>query len=512
MSDINSNPLFSLIKSLNMSEKRHFKIFASRHIIGGDENNYVKLFDAIDKQKKYDEQKLLQKEKFNQLSLQKNRLYEIILKSLRTYHTNLSVNTELKGIVHNVEILFTKGLYEQCEKMIAKGKKIANKYEMYLHLLELFKWEFKLMQIQVYFERTEEELGFFFNEINDNINKYKNINEYIRLSIPMFMKIKKEKEVRNQDQLLFYDEIIKHPLLDNEKRALSFEAKFHFYNCSSAYFYQKNNLEKAYFYIQKLINLFEVSPHQIAENTGKYVAVLHNQIINQSFLKKYDEAALSIQKLKGINTKAEGLRNRIFFSANNLELQLYATTGEFGKGLNLIFEIQNELDKPNARILNKENKIVLYHAISCIYFGAGDYSKANFYINKILNNPLQNIREDLYCFSKIISLLIHYELGNLDLLRYTVKSTYRYLYKKNRLYQFETIFLHFIKERVRNTESKKELIETFKELKKELELLIEDSFEKKALDYFDFISWLESKIENKPFAEIVRGKAIMDRL
>jgi hypothetical protein len=49
-----SDQLFRLIKSLTTAEKRYFKIFASRHSIGG-KNEYVNLFDAIDKQSKYDE-------------------------------------------------------------------------------------------------------------------------------------------------------------------------------------------------------------------------------------------------------------------------------------------------------------------------------------------------------------------------------------------------------------------------------------------------------------------------
>ena len=43
----NSNA-FVLVKSLSMSEKRYFKIFSERHIIGS-QNKYVALFDQLDK-------------------------------------------------------------------------------------------------------------------------------------------------------------------------------------------------------------------------------------------------------------------------------------------------------------------------------------------------------------------------------------------------------------------------------------------------------------------------------
>ncbi len=45
-----TDDLFQLIKSLDQSEKRYFKVFATMHIKGSDNNKYVGLFDAIDKQ------------------------------------------------------------------------------------------------------------------------------------------------------------------------------------------------------------------------------------------------------------------------------------------------------------------------------------------------------------------------------------------------------------------------------------------------------------------------------
>ena len=53
-----------------------------------------------------------------------------------------------------------------------------------------------------------------------------------------------------------------------------------------------------------------------------------------------------------------------------------------------------------------------------------------------------------------------------------------------------------------------ELVPAFRDLKAELEEIFKNPFENKALDLFDFISWLESKIENRAFAEVVREKAV----
>ena len=53
MSKTSSDKVFQLIRSLSKAEKRYFKVYTSKQ--AGDKNNHQLLFDAIDKQKEYDE-------------------------------------------------------------------------------------------------------------------------------------------------------------------------------------------------------------------------------------------------------------------------------------------------------------------------------------------------------------------------------------------------------------------------------------------------------------------------
>ncbi len=83
---------------------------------------------------------------------------------------------------------------------------------------------------------------------------------------------------------------------------------------------------------------------------------------------------------------------------------------------------------------------------------------------------------------------------------------YHYLKKKTRLYKAETSILDFMRKKIPKISNEKDLIAAFKELQTELEEIMRDPFEAKVLDYFDFISWLESKIQKRPFADIVKEK------
>jgi hypothetical protein len=102
--------------------------------------------------------------------------------------------------------------------------------------------------------------------------------------------------------------------------------------------------------------------------------------------------------------------------------------------------------------------------------------------------------------------MIHLELNNQLQLEYVYKSTYSYFIKRERLFKLEDCFLKFLKKHLEPLNAKAQQI-AFAAFKSELTLLLQDPYEKRALEYFDFISWLDSKIEKKSFAEIVSRNA-----
>ncbi|MEZ4690659.1 MAG: hypothetical protein R3A12_10930 [Ignavibacteria bacterium] len=107
-----SEDLWKLIHSLNISEKGYFVKFAKRHS-PEKENNYIRLFDAINSQtEKYDENEIKLKfknEKFiKQLTSAKNYLYNMILKSLVSYNDDKSSESVLSGMKEQYTILFQK--------------------------------------------------------------------------------------------------------------------------------------------------------------------------------------------------------------------------------------------------------------------------------------------------------------------------------------------------------------------------------------------------------------------
>ena len=115
--------------------------------------------------------------------------------------------------------------------------------------------------------------------------------------------------------------------------------------------------------------------------------------------------------------------------------------------------------------------------------------------------------QDHYSLARMFQLLIHFEKGNMGLLPYLIKSVYRYLLQKKRLYKAESILIHFLRTQLNKIKTKKDQIEAFKSLKEELDAILDDPIEAVHLENAYLIPLLESKIKNKPLEEILREKS-----
>ena len=124
MSNSQKDVLFQLIKSLTKAEKRNFKLYATRNKSGID-LKFVQLFDALDKQKAFDESQLLKKLpqiKRQQIPNLKRHLYKQLLASLRLLHLPKNIDIELREQLDHVRILYNKGLYLQALKLLDRAK------------------------------------------------------------------------------------------------------------------------------------------------------------------------------------------------------------------------------------------------------------------------------------------------------------------------------------------------------------------------------------------------------
>ena len=509
---IPSEDLHKLIKSLSQSEKRFFKIYASRHIIG-KQNNYVYLFDAISNQKNYDEKAI--KERFegksfmNRFAAVKNYLHQLILKSMRNFHSGTSIDIELKEMLIDLDFLYQKGLYKQCQKLHAKAEKLAIETDKKARLLEILEWKAKLLQAT---NKDSDREDFHKNVFIEESSILKSIRLTLELKsdvLGVFSIIRKQGFARSKKELDLINYVIRKYSKLNYTN-LNFNDKYYLNYINTVYYTSSGDYFKSLYYTKRNLDMLEYIPAKLREEEfEKYIASLNNLVVNLINLKKTDEIKPHLEKIRSLATN--NIRENILLWVTSYKLVLgvtikscdYEQSEKIAEEINLGIAFYSE-KIPSADI------VLLKFNIAVVYFINDKYSKAIKLLNEIINDSDLSLRDDIQSFARIIRLIVFFEKGEEELLPYATLSTYRFLYKRKKLYKFESIVLQFIKEKVPHINTSGKQKAAFIELKENLEKQFKNPLEKKALDYFDFITWIESKISKKEFKQLAKEKLIKE--
>jgi hypothetical protein len=504
MSNKVSSSLHELIKSLNKSEKRYFKVFSSRHTIG-EENGYIKLFDFIEKMEVYDEDALFTKFKgqalLNKFSITKGRLYANILKSLDTFHSTSSIDAQIFRSIHSAEILYNKGLYKQAEKILISAEKQAKKHENFNLLLEIKEKQKKLIENELYTDVKASEISKMHEEEHEIITEISRHNKLWNVKSLLFQEINKNGKVRNEDDTKKLFHLVEQLDVLDIKKA-STKSKYLYHHIQSAYYYSVNDLKLSHYHLAAIIQLLEKNAVLMKSQPNIYFSSLTNFIYISTKLKKYELSQEHLLKLKGLSNPGKNidLDIKYFSSTYSLELSMLAEKGEYKKAIELVPQIE-EGYRLYSEHISSLRKAHIDFQVGVIYLGMGEYNHALTWINKILNESKIDQKQDIYCFSQLINLILHFELNNIRFLPYAISSAKRYLKNRNRIYTFEEIFLKLISQ-ISKTDNVFDIQEKLEAIEGKLAALKEDPKEQIVFEYFDFLNWVRSKLKRKTFLEL----------
>jgi hypothetical protein len=265
----------------------------------------------------------------------------------------------------------------------------------------------------------------------------------------------------------------------------------------------------AYKYSKKLVDLFYVNPQMINLNPVWYIKS-SNYLLESLYLLKYKSLfKVTLENFRqNINhenfPKNDNLSCLSFLCVYNNRFSLHFLEGSFFESGNLISDTLKGISIYHDQ-LDEHHIMVFYYKIASLFFGMGQNIDCILYLNKIISNKNLSMREDLMCFARILNLVAHYEAGKDDNLEELVKDTYRFLIKMDDLHEVQKEFIKFL----RNLGNifPNQLKDEFRKLHKRLLQYENHPYEKRAFLYLDIISWLESKIYDKPVAEIIKEKA-----
>lgn len=504
-----SDDLFRLIKSLTRSEKGYFKKFASRNT-PGEKNNYIILFDAIDKMEVYDENLLKDKIKkasfINQLAVYKNYLFNLVLKSLQSYSTYETVDLKIGELIQNAKTLEKKTLLKEALKFLKKAKAIALKYENLKALHEILDYERGILMIMpdkhVYEKRSE-----LYRQQKELLNNLARVFRYAWLSDKMVMYVEHKGDFRMEDREKEIKKIMSDPYVKDNTHLEDFASKRYYNHIHLFNGLSKEDMPMIHNYLKKTIGLINEYKHMIDVNARSYIHALVNYLLFSNLLKDKNGVRDAIEKINELRRK---LRNKIPLDLEltiqtdscYAEIIIYRNNGDIKKGRATALKIEKLLrDYKNE--ISMEMKAVLAINTACFYFLDENYEAALKFINLVINEIPPSFKKDQYDFSKLFMLLIHFELGNYDALENIIDSTYRFMRERKSIFGVEESLYIFLRRALRTDRNK--LAPVYDELLYSLEKSKNEPQSHITLGSFDFITWAKSKVENKSLLELVKA-------
>mgnify|MGYP003513197932 FL=1 len=508
MPNRSTDALFQLVKSLEKSEKRNFKLYAKRNSATED-LKVVQLFDALDKMNDYNEKELLKKTKSvkkQQLSNIKANLYKQILSSLRLIRDEANIDIHLHEQMDHARILYNKGLYLQSLKMLERLKETAKAHQQLTFLQQALFFEKKIESL--YITRSIQNKADLLTTESDIVtNQILLVNQLSNLSLQLYSWYIKNGHARNSKDISELRGFFEKNLPANAAKATGFYEKLYLYQSYVWYAFIRQDFLQYYRYSQKWVDAFTTYPELLKTETASYIKGVHNLMTAQFSLLNQDKLAKSIKQFE-IFTKQKFLQdnenNRIlaYQYLYTARINLYFLQGNFTKGLRLVPFLEKML-KEYELYLDTHRVLVFYYKIACLYFGSGDNDKAIDYLNRIINQK-GDLRTDLQCYSRLLHLIAHYELGNFDLLEYLIKSVYRYMAKMENLSKVEEEMFAFLRRSFHV--GAKALKPEFEKLLVKLKKYEGNALESRAFVYLDVISWLESKISGVNVQDVIKEK------
>jgi hypothetical protein len=439
--------LHELIHSLTKSEKRYFSVFTSIH---KESNNYVKLFNAIQNQKEYNEEELLEtfkNEDFTrQFSVAKNYLMNLILKSLSNHHQKAKKSIELNEFLTQIEVLYWKGLYKLSYKKINQAKKIAEKYNMTHYLMLINYWDRRIedyVSKEILNESAAKDTQIYLDDYNQRIQMNFLIKEMQTIT---------RSTIKTTDQTFEpVNKIFNHELLQMEENDISnFYTKVDYLFLKGVGHALLGNKENEFKYKMRLFEFLEENPHQIKENPLRYASALNNILLYyyfQGYPKEYPEY---LAKLNDVELKFHHAKASFYDTKYNLEIGYYLHLRDTEKIKSTLNEMENWYSSMSS-VKGVQAKMICEYNMALAYFYLNDTKNCLKWCNSsfaLFDMKAKKFRHDLAVSTLMVQLFIYGDLNHFDLALRYIEMIFS-IARKNNYGKAEMLIFKTLKEMIK---------------------------------------------------------------
>ncbi len=503
--NIPGDDLYLLIKSLNSSEKRYFRLFADRQG-SGKSKSYLKVFDLIDGQEViYDEhllkKKLKVKAEIEMLPRVKVYLHDMIMKSMRLYRSEKDVATEVFDLIQD-ELFYTeKGLIGMRAKTMKRAKELAYTHDLMYLLLAIIQRE-RVYALKYTGGDPMRKIEEIHNEEVKVLHHLNNEADLGRIAYTLWAQIIMDPLLQDKAVLKEYTAYRDHDLLKDYTALKTFTEKISFLRSHNLLSRFNNDVKGQFEYNKKIVELFESYPQHKYNVNHNYIDALANYLAASHKAGIYDEFEKVIEQLS--NLPKDKLKDEVSIAVSVIHHKLLyiMNTGKFNLSESVIEEFE-KVCSTHKKLITATFFLINNYNIMVMLFIKKDYEKALVHCLRVLEKR-SGARAELQHGAQMMQLLLHFELGNLVFMESLCRNTIRAM-KQEKLYgKFEQLFCTYIKKLVKTP--KDELTSVFHEMFEVFLILKNETNENIYMLMSETLAWCKSKIEKKLILETIYYK------
>jgi len=487
--------LFDLVKALSPAEKRYFKVAHGK--VNGKEGNIMQLFDALDRMDEYSDEKLRKKLKgasfLKFISAEKGNLYAAIMRAMRNFYAEKSVDTRIFELMQEEVFLRGKGLNELRELTLNKAEALARKYEKYTYLLEILLAQKDLItefEEKRLTERVREKLG----EIEEIVELQNAHSRMTLINSEIFLFSRSGVDLKNKSDHQHL-EMLSGDLRTMEhltKRSLQLKIKYH--ETLAFYFGHVGDREQCFMHYNLAMEAIESSPDMAKVDGHTYKTILANYLTRAHAYRDFSKFEEKLKTLKSLPADTFYAEGEVFQNVYFVEHLYYMNANRFEEAEALVSIIEQGLIT-YARKINRSRVISFTYNIMVMYFLRHKFKEARAWSERLLAEK-SDIRQDIQTTNRILYPIICYELGKFDILDNITRASYRYLLGQQRLHEFERLVIRYL-QTMPFTANEEEFNLKLSVFSGELAELKNDANFKRSSGLEEVELWMRSKAEGK---------------
>lgn len=480
-------------------EKRYFKLFVQG--VGRKDSSHLRLFKVLSKQPNYDK-KAAKKAlpSIKNFGATEHYLYQLLLKNLRVYRSGSTTEILILDSLKDVQILLDCQLYDLAKASLSEVKELALKYDKLSFLPQIYEWQIQL-ELEGY-RFGDIDFKSFKTEYLRSLEQLQNYGQYMITATEVALLSRESGGNKEIQQYL--DKVMEAAWLQDIEHCQSLSAKLIFWELQSIY-YSTHKIEKSLAACLHIIEELQHAGMEMMQQRHKlYSIMIANSAYFAIHLNQWKKVEQLLELIKQLPQNFLSPRFQLIECYVHLTLHNYKGELEFAEevienGETLVLQYVNKI--PPAEVAIWKYYVALTHFLKENYDNA--LTPLDYLISLEIDKGLQYA-------ARLLTLITLYEQGSFELLDSYLRSNYRFFKKNTDSDSFELMIMsslrllnkNFLKNSSPNTDLKK--------IRDRIQLYYDKKqFWHAYLPYcFDYLAWLDSKIQNVPFTQIIKQKAL----